>query len=289
MNKKQIITICAIIGIATSVLTACKDGKAIDTKADSGTEINDTEINGTQINTLAATNTAVASFHIPAKLTDRPTMLVKHSGHILSYNTKNNTPNWVAWQLTKAMTKGNLERSTKFWADEKIPKPYRVDYYEYKESVYDRGHMCPAGDCKWSQDAMHDCFYMSNMCPQDKQFNSHAWATLESKCRDWANKEGMVFICCGPYYAPGKKHQAIGIHHKVLVPDGFFKVVLSLRKGKEKAIGFYYTNTPNSQPLAKAACSVDDIERKTGIDFFADLNDALENEVEKMNDISVWR
>lgn len=240
-------------------------------------------------NTAAEKSSSTIAYEIPAALTDRPEQIVKHKGFTLSYNTKHNTPNWSAWKLTRKMTQGTLDRGTKFWADEQIPKAYRVDYFEYKESGYDRGHMCPAGDMKWDEQAMHDCFYMSNMCPQVPQLNSGSWKHLEESCRTWASTEGSIYIVCGPIYKKGVRHEKIGINHSIDVPEAFFKCVLSLRKGHEKAIGFKYDNTTKRQSIAKTAMSVDEVEKITGIDFFPQLDDALESKLESSFDVEAWK
>lgn len=207
-------------------------------------------------------------------------LIVMHKGYTLAYNTKYNTPKWVAWTLTKEKTYGNLDRATKFNPDPLIPKGYRVDWYEYKESGYDRGHMCPSGDNKWDIDAMNECFYMSNICPQDRKLNDGWWNALEKACRGWARKEGCLYIVCGPVYKKNAKRKEIGMQHKITVPDGFFKVVLTLREGNQKAVGFYYKNDASEQPMRKVAMTVDEIEKMTGIDFYPSLDDELEERLE---------
>lgn len=154
-----------------------------------------------------------------------------------------------------------------------------MEYYEYKGSGYDRGHMCPAGDMKWSEKAMHDCFYMSNMCPQTSELNSGAWNKLEMKCREWAEQEGALYIVCGPIYKSGNR-ETIGIEHAIRVPDEFFKAVLSLRKGQEKAVAFIFRNDDSSQSYKTAATTVDHVEEITGLDLFHNLDDETEEKVE---------
>ena len=92
---------------------------------------------------------------------------------------------------------------------------------------------------------------------------------------------------CGPVYK-GTKHERIGINHVIDVPEGFFKAVLSLRKGNEKAIGFYYDNSDQRQSMQHAAMSVDDLEELTGIDFFHQLDDETENRVESSFSLKDW-
>ncbi len=133
-----------------------------------------------------------------------------------------------AWELTAEETQGTEPRSNDFLVDPKIPRNNQVTTYDYRGSGYDRGHMCPAGDMKWSREAMTQCFYMSNMCPQNKTLNGGPWEKLESSCRRWAKQEGKIYIVCGPIFTKGKNTMTIGNEHRICIPDAYFKVVLSV-------------------------------------------------------------
>lgn len=230
--------------------------------------------------------TPAARYELPAAT--KGETIVSHKAYTLSYDRTKNTPRWVAWRLTKAHADGPVPRATKFLADPALPLTCRVDYYEYKGSGYDRGHMCPAGDNKWSAEAMRECFYMSNMCPQDHALNAGSWGALEAACRKWAVTEGSVYIVCGPIYK-GSRHERIGIEHSIAVPQGFFKAVLSMRRGHEKAVAFVYANDDSRQPYRKTATTVDRVESLTGLDLFAALPGNLEKRVEAKADINQWR
>ena len=211
--------------------------------------------------------------------------LLYKTGYVTYFNYQTNNPDWVAWELTSAEAYGRLDRSGfEFVADNALPRANRVAFYDYKGTRYDRGHMCPAGDMKWSAAAMRDCFYMSNVCPQVRELNHVSWERLESACRRWAKKMGSIYIVCGPVYWK-KVPEYIGVDHRVAVPDGFFKVVLCLQKGKEKGIAFYYDNTDVSQSMRKAVRSIDQIEKMTRLDFFSELPDGIENRLESMRNL----
>lgn len=224
---------------------------------------------------------------IPAKLKGTPELIIQHKGYALSFNSETNNPNWVAWVLTPNRTYGTIQRSNDFRGDPDVPASHRVEGYDYKDTGYDRGHMCPAADNKWDLAAMTECFYMSNMCPQMPTLNRSSWKKLEDACRRWSDQEDSIYIVCGPIY-DNYKSKTIGNEVKIAVPTAFFKVVLSLRKGKEKAIGFYYTNSSNKQDIKDAAKSVDEIEKLTGIDFFYKLDDKIENRIESTYNLSKW-
>lgn len=174
---------------------------------------------------------------MPGKMHGVPERIIEHTGYTLSFNREHNNPNWVAWELTAEETEGTLQRSDDFFEDPEVPAPHRVSTYDYKGSGYSRGHMAPAADMKWSSAAMHDCFYMSNMCPQLQELNGGPWSTLEKACRRWAKREGAVYIVCGPVYKSSKP-KTIGRDLQISVPDGFFKVVLSLQKRQGKGHRF---------------------------------------------------
>ena len=144
---------------------------------------------------------------------------------------------------------------------------------------------------------MMECFYMTNMCPQVAVLNQRWWSNLENACRRWVQKEDTLYICCGPIYQ-GETFKTIGGRYnysqkrkgiKVFVPTGFYKVVLSLKKGKEKAIGFIYNNDDSRQPMSECCMSVDDVEKITGLDFFSSLEDTLEERLESQYDFSAWK
>ena len=215
--------------------------------------------------------------------------LLEKTGYVSFFNYARNTPDWVAWELTAAEVGGSLARKGfEFLPDEQLPKANQVVAYDYKGSGYDRGHMCPAGDMKWSVKSMYDCFYLSNICPQVPELNQRSWERLESACRRWASKWGSVYIICGPIYKK-KSPEYIGTEHRIAVPDGFFKVVVSLEKGKEMGIAFYYDNIADNQPMQKAVRTIDEIEKLTKYDFFSELPDDIENRIEAQHDLNSFR
>ena len=208
----------------------------------------------------------------------------KRFAYTVSYNHDTRQPNWVAWSLTRAHASGKLKRGD-FEDDMDMPSPkgMKTDYYN---SGYDRGHLCPAGDNKWNQKAMDECFLMTNMCPQTHALNAGVWNSIEQQCRTWAKKYGKVYIVCGPIFQ-NKQHRKLG-KNKVVVPDAFFKVIL--RTGKNpQAIGFICRNQGATGLQKKDFVnSVDEVERITGYDFFSKLSDNIEKKIEAKADINQW-
>lgn len=226
---------------------------------------------------------------IPAYLTDREEEILQHEGFTISYNRTHLLPNWVAWVLTAERTRGTETRAENFQPDPTIRRGPAPQLADYRRSGYDRGHMCPAADCKHSREAMNACFYLSNMCPQTHALNAGDWQELETRCRRWAVAYDSVFIVCGPVLEKRVRYAKIG-ENRVTVPREFFKVVLRFTpEGGAEAIGFLFPNDDTKQPLARYAVPVDSVEVRTGINFFSKLPRVLERKVEAEFDVSRWK
>ena len=222
---------------------------------------------------------------VPAPLKNTPEQILKRVGYMVSYNKSTRIPNWVAWHLTAAHASGKNKRSNiDFQEDMDVPAPRATDW-DYYSSGYDRGHMCPAGDNKWDATAMQQSFLFTNMCPQAPGLNRGDWNEIEQACRKWAKKFGDIYIVSGPILYRGK-HKTIG-QDKVVVPEAFFKVVLCM-KGTPKAIGFIYKNTDGNRPKDAYVNTIDQVDRITGIDFFPQLPDNIENKVEAEKNLDDW-
>ena len=227
---------------------------------------------------------SVIELCMPAPLKKTPEIILRKKSYVVSYNQGTKMPNWVAWQLTAEHTDGELKRMNNFH-EEDCPRP-RATLQDYKGSGWSRGHMCPAGDNKWSRDAMYDSFSLVNVCPQDSKLNSGVWNSLEMDCRQWARQYGEVYIVCGPVLMK-RQHETIG-PNKVVVPEAFFKVVLCM-VGKPKAFGVVVRNNEGTKKRDLYYNSVDDVERLTGLDFFPSLPDDIEKVVEAEVNMDEWR
>ena len=217
---------------------------------------------------------------LPCKLKGKEEQLLFRKGYAVSYNKSTKQANWVAWHLTRSHTDGKEERPQRaFHDDDDVPNS--THYYDYnKARKYDRGHMCPAGDNKWDRDAMMESFLMTNVCPQYRNLNSGVWNDIEIKCREWAETEGDVYIVCGPVFFSNRSNREYIGESRIPVPDAFFKVVMSNRN-RGKGIGFLCENRSGSADLNDYVCSIDDIEKIVGMDFFPALPDDVEERIER--------
>ncbi len=210
--------------------------------------------------------------------------ILERKGYTVSYNKETRLPNWVAWHLTKEHTEGTVKRMGGYLEDDEVPEP-RATRADYRKSGWSHGHMCPAGDNKWDEEAMRQSNLLTNMCPQDSKLNSGLWNSVEADCRRWARRYGDVYIVCGPILL-NKQHETIGAN-RVVVPEAFFKVVLCLN-GKPKALGIIVRNNGGEKKKALYYNSIDEVERITGFDFFPLLPDDIEKKVEKKANKKDW-
>ncbi len=208
---------------------------------------------------------------------------VAYEGFQLSFNKDTRVPNWVGWELLGSETEGAVSRSDKFWQDSNVDGCASLD--DYRRSGYDRGHMCPSADQKWSETAMHDCFALTNIAPQTGALNRGAWQTLEQKSRLWAKRDSALVIVAGPIF---NSDEINVIGNGVRVPDAFFKVILAPYVERPRAIGFVYPNMSAPGNMQNYVMTVDDIEALTGFDFFSGLPDDIENEVEAVASFKEW-
>ncbi len=235
------------------------------------------------------TQVRAKGLEIPAYLTDRPEEIVQHEGFTLSYNNKHLLPNWVAWVLTAERVKGTEKRADNFQPDSDIRRGPIATTYDYRGSGYDRGHMCPAADCKHSRQAMNQCFLMSNMAPQTHTLNAGDWEELESLCRRWATAYDSICIVCGPVLQKGVQYEKIG-ENGVSVPRQFFKAVMRWNgDDAAQAIAFVFNNDETNRPLSGYAVSVDSVESLTGINLFSKLPKRVEQRTEASFDIAQWQ
>ena len=227
----------------------------------------------------------IKALEVPAPLKNKSEQILQRIGYTVSYNKDIRLPNWVAWHLTADRLVGSAKRPQKaFHEDMDVAEPRATDW-DYYNSRYDRGHMCPAGDNKWSKVAMLESFLFTNICPQNGNLNRGDWNELENMCRKWAKEYGDIYVVCGPILYSGK-HKTIG-KNKVVVPEAFFKVVLCMAN-TPKAIGFIYKNAAGNRPKGDYVNTVDEVERITGIDFFPALPDKVENKIEAVANTGDW-
>lgn len=199
--------------------------------------------------------------------------LTEHTFYQLDYNEAHEQSNWVHYVLIKGNILGKTKRTNNFRADTKVSTG-SAQLADYKGSGYDRGHLCPAADMKQSKVAMQETFYMSNMSPQHPSFNRGVW----KKCEEHFRKllVDTLYIVTGPVL---KNNIGIIGANKISIPGAYYKIAYD--KGKEKMYAYVIPHKGSLAELSTFEVSVDSVEDLTGIDFFYQLPDELENELEK--------
>ena len=220
-------------------------------------------------------------YFLPTSTTNQ---VIHHNGYSLSYSEPHEQAEWVAYELKKSHLSNTNHKRPYFEIDNAV-KTGAADWRNYKNSGYDRGHLCPAGDRRYSKSAHDETFLTSNISPQKHDFNSGIWNKLEQKVRYWASKYDGVFVITGGVLTG--KMKTIG-DENVSVPNQFYKILIDNNTGKTKVIAFLMPHKESNKPLYEFVVSVDTIEKLTGIDFFPELDDAIENKLEASSSYKGW-
>ncbi len=208
---------------------------------------------------------ALLSVGVPKGVSNQ---VVNYKAIRVNFNPSLRIPNCVAYELTATMVSmadapGHENRKSYNYAKDAQVKSC-PENWEYRGSGYSRGHMAPAMDMRWDKTTMAECFYMTNMCPQDTKLNNDHWRVLEEKVHRWAKRDKRLMVYTGPIM--GKNRKMIGKNKQnIAVPDAFFKVLYAPDQGR--AIAFIYDNRPCPGDISKYAVTVAEVERRTGLTF----------------------
>ena len=213
-------------------------------------------------------------------------IILTHKGFTLSYNSSARIPEWVAYELTADETRGEADRDDAMFQMDPSYRSTQAMREDYTGSGWTKGHMACAADFHWDEEAMDETFYLTNICPQDEELNKGDWNYLEKQCRYWARDNGRVWIVSGPIIGDNI-HGRIG-ERNVVIPDAFFKAVLAENKGKYHSIAFVMDNDDKRYYLYDCSMSVNELEELTGLDFFPQLYDTVEEAVESKLEYSFW-
>lgn len=222
------------------------------------------------------------AFFLPTSTTGQ---VVHHKGYSLSYSEPHEQAEWVAYELKKEhLSNTNFDRP--YFEIDMAVKTGAANWRNYKNSGYDRGHLCPAGDRRYSQEVHDETFLTSNISPQEHRFNSGIWNTLEQKVRYWASRYDGVFVVTGGILNGDMK--TIGSEN-VAVPNQFYKVIMDYNAGNPKVLAFIMPHKNSNKPLYEFVVSVDEVETLTGINFFPELEDDVEEKLEASSSYKNWR
>lgn len=225
--------------------------------------------------------------------------IINHAAMSLVYSEAHEQAKWVAHVITPDIITASNGRSNDFRIDPKIPTGTTIeqDYFlkspngegdfNYDGFGYDRGHLAPSADFRWSKTAVSESFYYSNMSPQLADFNRGIWAKLESNLRDYIfkNPESTLYVVTGGFLSDDLPVIERSIN-KVAIPEFFWKVAIDPKEGR--GIAFLLPNKKPDSPLESYVTTIDKIEELTGINFYHNLPDDQENKLESDINQEAW-
>ncbi len=210
--------------------------------------------------------------------------LITHNYFILSYSEPHEQAEWVAYPLKKSHLTQDDRKRPYFIEDPKV-KSKSADWRNYRGSGYDRGHLCPAGDRRFSEQAYNETFYTSNISPQKRDFNAGVWNRLEQQVRQWCKKYGDLTIITGGVLE--RRLDEIG-EEDVDVPEKFYKIVFRKNGDLVHLLAFLIPHMESQASLEHFLISVDTLEKETGINFFEQQSEEWQKGVEQKINTAGW-
>lgn len=194
--------------------------------------------------------------------------------YTICYAKEHRQARWVYYPLLLESIQGKQPRTNDFRSDPKL-RFSPVSENDLSPTKYDRGHLVPAADMKLNYKSMSETFLMTNVSPQVASFNRGIWAQLEGQIRLLVEKYGDGFVVTGPVLTSG----VTKIIKNITLPSFFYKILYI--PSKQKMYAFLMPNQSlKGQSIWKFQVSVDQIEQMTEIDFFADLDQPLQDKLE---------
>ena len=209
--------------------------------------------------------------------------LVRYDAFDVHFNSERGIANCAVYELVTNELNGTIERAGEFMQDTGVkgcPLPQ-----DYAGSGMDRGHLVPAADLKWSGTAMRQSFLLTNICPMHKALNEGGWAKLEEKVREWTARDSALLVFSGPIVSDNDTTLTGG---RVKVPGAYYKVIMAPCVRPMRAIAFIYPNGYSGGRLRQYAVSVDEVEQKTGLNFFPYLPNEEQERLESPVNLDAW-
>ncbi len=227
--------------------------------------------------------------------------IIEHAGMVLGFDCVYKMASWVFHVLTPDVSSGNVSRTNDFRMDESAScgSTFEADYFlktqnadgttKYDGFGYDRGHLAPSADFRWSASALSESYYYSNMTPQHPDFNRGSWASLEGLLRKIVEQEKKQFyILTGPILSEDLPFIEKSVN-KLKIPELHYKIIVDASAENPRGMAFLMPNKKCEDRLSAYVISIDSLEKLTGIDFFPDLDDALEAKIEQNSDYTAWQ
>ncbi|WP_445384101.1 DNA/RNA non-specific endonuclease [Robiginitalea sp. IMCC44478] len=210
--------------------------------------------------------------------------IVHHDFYSLAYSEPHEQAAWVAYTLQPEHLSRARRKRPYYVEDPEVPTRSAA-WWNYRGSDFNRGHLCPAGDRRFSERAYNQTFYTSNISPQHPDFNSGVWNRLEMQVRRWCKKYGKLYVITGGVLS-GDLY-SIG-EEAVSVPEYFYKLVFRGEGTEISLIAFLIPNQPSEKPIEAFMVSVDELESRSGIDFYPQFSKTLQKRLESKEVHGNW-
>jgi len=223
-------------------------------------------------------------------ISSNKTELVKHKAMHLGYFEKHEQAEWVMHMILPDVINGNVSRTNDFRLDPLVSTTTstKADYWY---SGYDRGHLAPSADFRWSQTALSESYFYSNMSPQRPELNREKWAELENLLRDYVIQyKDEIYVITGPVLndsLPAMQNE--GRENEVSIPEMYYKVMIDITGDTVTGLAFLMPNKSNGYPVLSYATSIDKIEELTGINFFPNLPEKLQAKIESNTNTELFK
>jgi endonuclease G, mitochondrial len=216
-----------------------------------------------------------------------PVQVLRNPGFVVGYSAARRQPLWVGYRAESMKGRRIGKRPEHFEPDPRVAEA--VQEWDYKGSGYTRGHLAPnylIGRL-YGRAAQHATFLTSNISPQRRRLNELVWQRLEEAEADVvAPRAIQLWVMTGPLFDPQPRKLRTGI----AVPTAFYRIWLDVEQGVPQALAFIVPqDVCGSEPLSRYVASVDEVERRSGLDFFAELADAREQSLEGAGAAGGWR
>jgi endonuclease G len=215
-----------------------------------------------------------------------PLILLENIGYLAAYDTELRIPRWVCYRLFPTGPVRIGPRPRQFSPDPRVPDSPRHD--DYNNCGYDRGHMAPSAAIaqRYGEQAQLETFRITNIAPQLPGLNQETWEAFERiESIEYGERFDSLWVITGPIL----EGPCMELHSGIRVPSAFFKIVLALKEERPVALAIVMPQeTRGLQRLDSLVVTVRDIERRTGLDFFHELPDAIERAIEESPPAIEW-
>jgi endonuclease G len=299
-TAEQFDSVRVLNGLNIGVKVYLKDAKSKDYLCKSVTVKSDTGGGGDTDNNTNRNKYRAKLLEYPHLNVDSvDNLLVIHSTddygitYSLEWDCTKKANRWSCYEMYDGNSLNNVGRSDAFAEDPEIPSAYRTTLSDYKNTGFSRGHLCPSADRLCSSEQNKQTFFLSNMQPQYQNHNGVLWANLEELVRnkwDTSTYRDTLYVVKAATIDNSDQilsHTTTGL----IVPKYFYMAVLAIKDGKYKAIGLWTEHknvTDTNKNYGDYAISIDELEKRTGIDFFCNLPDDIETQVESSFSLSDW-